>query len=350
MRRAFTLVELLVVIAIIGVLVALLLPAVQAAREAARRTQCRNNLKNIGLAMLNHESTLKFFPTAGATYGDYLECYATNGKPWAAPKQGLSWAFQILPYLEQGALANLGTTTIVQNTPVPLFNCPSRRGATQYEDPRWGKCYLMDYAGTQPGTWVNSTIRFDAANPSHVGTYDKIKAVFWYGGTGSLPLSTGYYDGVLVRSAWKRSIGTPSTCPVTGSPGVFVDGVPRATKMSQITDGSSNTLVVTEKYVYAGDYAGGGGSDDRGWLDGWDPDSMRLGCATPYADDTVLPAAVQGNETFHMGSAHTSAFQAVFADGSVHSINYDVPVIVLNSLATRNGEALNETEDRTGVN
>jgi hypothetical protein len=208
----------------------------------------------------------------------------------------------------------------------------------------------MDYAGAQPGTWVTSAIRFDAANPSHVATYDKLFAVFWYGGNGSLPLATGFYDGVLVRSPWKRSIGDPTTCPATGSPGAFVAGVPGPTKMAQITDGSSNTLVVTEKYVYAGNYAGGGGSDDRGWLDGWDPDSMLLGCATPYADDTVQPAGVQGDQTFHMGSAHASAFQAVFADGSVRSINYDVPVIVLNSLATRNGEALNETEDRTGVN
>ena len=150
-RRAFTLVELLVVIAIIGVLVALLLPAIQAAREAARRTQCKNNLKNVGLSVLNYESAHKEFPTGGASYGDRIECYAENGKAWVGKKQGMSWAYQILPYLEQGALHDIGDTDIVQSSHVPLYNCPSRRGPTLH-DSFWGPSYLMDYAGAQPAT------------------------------------------------------------------------------------------------------------------------------------------------------------------------------------------------------
>ena len=118
-KRAFTLVELLVVIAIIGVLVALLLPAIQAAREAARRTQCKNNLKNIGLSILNFESSLKQFPTGGVgsqvRIDDYLKDSYVNGNPNPNPKgpangpleQGLGWMYQILPYLEQGAVKNL---------------------------------------------------------------------------------------------------------------------------------------------------------------------------------------------------------------------------------------------------
>src|SRR5262245_58856859 len=123
-RGGFTLVELLVVIAIIGILVALLLPAIQAAREAARRTQCKNNLKNIGLGCQNHVSTFKVFPTSGAGWGDYLECYVSGGKPFGPTKQGLGWPFQILPYLEEGALHDLVKTSVMQNTPVPLYNCP----------------------------------------------------------------------------------------------------------------------------------------------------------------------------------------------------------------------------------
>jgi prepilin-type N-terminal cleavage/methylation domain-containing protein len=360
-RRAFTLVELLVVIAIIGVLVALLLPAIQAAREAARRAQCKNNLKNIGLSMLNYESTFKYFPTGGTTFGDRLECYAQNGKPWQAPKQGMSWAFQILPYLEQNALANIGSTEVVQNTPVSLYNCPSRRGPTQFTG-GYGTAYLMDYASAHPGTFVsaNSTVKADADRDKD--THDRVKAVFWAtsagGFSGGQPPDNGVYDGVIVRSPWRRSTssGYPQNCGPNPAPGSFALNVPSATKIAQITDGTSNTLVVSEKYINANDqygYAGGDASDDRGWLDGWDPDTVRCTMATPYPDSAISPIRNGGagqDQTYLFGSAHSAAFHGAFADGSVRSITYEVPIYVFNSLGTRNGEAIGETEDKTGVN
>ena len=99
---AFTLVELLVVIAIIATLIGLLLPAVQSAREAARRTQCKNQLKQMGLAMHGVVSSYKHFPTGGVVPWPEIEDYARGGKPLGPSKQGLSWGFQILPYLEEG--------------------------------------------------------------------------------------------------------------------------------------------------------------------------------------------------------------------------------------------------------
>src|SRR5262245_8130625 len=102
-RRAFTLVELLVVIAIIGILVALLLPAIQAAREAARRSQCKNNLRQIALSCLNHESTHKFFPHGGWSFG-----WMGDPDQGYGPQQPGGWIYAVAPYLEEQAVFNLG--------------------------------------------------------------------------------------------------------------------------------------------------------------------------------------------------------------------------------------------------
>src|SRR5688572_13009998 len=133
--RGFTLVELLVVIAIIGILIALLLPAVQAAREAARRTQCTNHLKQLSLGMLQHHEALGFMPTGG--WG-----WTWTGDPdrGFGLKQTGGWSYNILPYIEQTALHDLGrdndpnTITDPQRdgalkrdqTPVAEFVCPTR--------------------------------------------------------------------------------------------------------------------------------------------------------------------------------------------------------------------------------
>ncbi len=115
-RSGFTLVELLVVIAIIGILVGLLLPAVQMARESARRTQCTNNLKNVGLAFQNHEGTYKVLPTSGYDSSQLpwfsgTGAPAGTGSPYTGDKQLGGWAYQILPFMEQGNVYNPSSAT-----------------------------------------------------------------------------------------------------------------------------------------------------------------------------------------------------------------------------------------------
>ena len=138
LRRGFTLVELLVVIAIIGILIALLLPAVQAARESARRTQCRNNLKQIGLAYLNHHDIHKHFPTGG--WGWHWTGDPDRGYNKSQPG---GWAYNILPFIEQEGLREQGgggnpnvlepnqmaEAAVVAARALSVFTCPTRRQA-----------------------------------------------------------------------------------------------------------------------------------------------------------------------------------------------------------------------------
>ncbi|MBQ6107882.1 MAG: DUF1559 domain-containing protein, partial [Thermoguttaceae bacterium] len=134
-RKGFTLVELLVVIAIIGMLVGLLLPAVQQAREAARRMQCGNNLKQLGLACMNHESANMKFPSGG-----WGSTYCGDPDRGFGKGQSGNWAYSLLPYLEQNAIFQLGSTGVNtsitkkssaerMNTAINAFICPSRRTA-----------------------------------------------------------------------------------------------------------------------------------------------------------------------------------------------------------------------------
>lgn len=347
----FTLVELLVVIAIIGILVALLLPAIQAAREAGRRTACANQMRQMSLALQNHESSRKIFPSGGVEPWPYIEDYAAGGKPFAAPKQGLSWAFQILPYLEQDAVHNLVDSNQLNNTRVDLYVCPSRRGPTQHsETGRW----LMDYAalvGSPPRSaagdpngslrWVpiNSQAQYDTKLES--GQICSVALLF--GGTtihldagANLPKYTGENrklfatQGVIVRSSYFAE-------------GSFRHdfGLPGPTKFKHITDGASNTAVLCEKRIPADRYDGLEANgilradDDAGWSDGWDFDTLRLAYCQPTPDTGTFSAAASGGNQMASGSAHTSVFYCAFADGSVHGINYDIDVETFNLLANK---------------
>jgi len=378
-RSAFTLVELLVVIAIIGILVALLLPAIQAARESARRTQCQNNLKNIGLAVLNHADSRKVFPTGGSKYlrttpapGFELEENIENGKPLGPDRQGLGWGFQILPYLEETAAYQLTTSEDLQQVVVTVYVCPSRRPPKTVYSATFDVVFaFVDYAGAIPATFTTTarTVRYDPKigvplTPAAIGTLGRS----FYGGAGAGggdPPNNAIYDGVIVRCPW-RWTGTDTA---SGKQlGVWATSVPRPTTVAKITDGTSKTFMIAEKYVRSDNYEGGEGqarySDDRGWADGWDADAMRSACFVPVSDSD--PIGWQSNvqnyfadgfqvtgpfmglyNVLHFGSAHTSGINAVFADGSVHAISYDVDVEVFNGLATRDG---GESLDLAAVN
>ena len=355
-RKGFTLVELLVVIAIIGILVALLLPAIQAARESARRTECQNKLKQIGLAIHNHVDSLKVFPTGGAEYNALITSYSTNGKPFGPEKQGLSWTYQILPYLEEGAIKNLTTNIELQKASLPIYVCPTRRTVNMAQVTgvqaailnQW--IFLADYAAAQPCTIQCPPGSPSCPNPPTLYTpaplpltrtaYTTNATSFWGGRNQSKPFPNNYqvYDGVIVRTGWHWQQK------------IFMKGFPAPVSFAKITDGTSNTFLIGEKYVRPDWYGGGSWSDDKGWSDGWDLDVMRSTCFPVYQDNdpagySFTPLNAQNVDIFgkeadvyYFGSAHIAGFNSVFADGGVRMLKFDIDGVLFNALATRAGE------------
>jgi prepilin-type N-terminal cleavage/methylation domain-containing protein len=360
-HNAFTLVELLVVIAIIGVLVGLLLPAIQAAREAGRKSQCQNNLRQIGLAIHNHANALRVFPTGGAVSSPKIENYVANGKPWGPDKQGLGWAYQILPYLEEGALRGLVKQDQLQAAVISIYVCPSRRSVSLAQASAanlGGKdVFLIDYAASQPCTvecpavspdCPNPAPRYDAQNsvPISLENYELNWPSFWGGANMNFKQQGHYqvYDGVIVRTPWRRN--DPLLTHGLPGGGEFLSGAPGPTPFAKITDGTSKTFILGEKYVRSDLYEGGGTSDDHGWSEGWDPDIIRSTCFQPYHDSDGFQFESLGaddifgpeRDVIYFGSAHAGGFHGIFADGSIRTLAFDINVALFNSLATRAGE------------
>jgi prepilin-type N-terminal cleavage/methylation domain-containing protein/prepilin-type processing-associated H-X9-DG protein len=318
-KLAFTLVELLVVIAIIGILVALLLPAIQAAREAARRTQCINQLKQMGTALLNHENALGEFPTGGT------EPWHDEGGEDTRFGKGYGWMVQILPYVENTALKDIskgyGRGDIerdqeVRGTPVPLYFCPSKRGivvrvtSKSAEDCSRG-CALNDYAGVTPANVLDI---------NHLSN-----GWFWQGITHG-NIERLYQRGTFALGGKKYNVSFQGVITRTGLGG--------GCKTKDITDGLSNTVAIGEKRLYTNRYELGDWHDDIGWTDGWDPDIMRFTGYQP-GPDIVSPPVEPAGFGYHFGSSHPSVFNAVFADGHVAQIEYEIDLVVFNAMGDR---------------
>ena len=346
--RGFTLVELLVVIAIIGILIALLLPAVQAAREAARRMSCSNNLKQLGLAALNHHDTRGHFPLGAAT------------------NEGSMWSYYTLPYMEDGAAYDAATigenaqgnfqwgnpsgpysnvnllpdeirrNTRLQEMVFPTMRCPSAALLEHQLDVAMDNFYVMRRV---PASYLGN--------------------------------ATGLVDNGYTAKCPTKLIAVPSGRPATQESRFGdLDGVIFAwskVKISQITDGTSKTMLFGEALhdTETQETFGGQKEPDQGnrkdhWAIGSDDiDISRAGAhgldVSECLGSLAVPINYQNNfpnnsacdspasvdcqrVQLAFGSPHSGGFQMVRCDGSVAFITEDIETNVRVELGTRAGQ------------
>jgi len=331
-RRGWTWVEVMVVLAVVAVIVLLVLPAIQQSREAARRTQCRNSLKGIGLALSNYHDGFKTLPP-----GYVLD---TDG-----PYLGWGWCVSLTPYMEattrHGRLSEF-TSSGINSLPqsawflksVPGLSCPT--DYPEYREDNYVPHVLVSTDSVTDGIVIPPTL--DVPNHFARSNYFGV-AGYLHAEVGGIAFDAGGEPAgksPLVNAGSLGNIGTTFSvghryCDPANFRGVF--GQNSWTKFDDIKDGLANTLLVGERYAPKND---GPGAVGHGTWVGVPDCSTAAGLAMALGDTAVkLNAGARTRaETTGFGSAHTGGSHFLFADGAVRFIRNEIDIGLYRSLSS----------------
>jgi prepilin-type N-terminal cleavage/methylation domain-containing protein len=315
-RIGFTLIELLVVIAIIAILIALLLPAVQQAREAARRTQCRNNLKQLGLALHNYHDTFNTFSPGFVSKIDTN----TMADITSSERSMFAWGALILPFVEQGNLFNLldtGHALTLDQRLADRTNFPNLLAAVQTP-------LAVFRCASDSGPPLNNFERGSAGAEMTGGFYNRL---IW-DGTTKYPIATSNY--VMCMNAGDST--TPAVWPGQYGPPLGIGFQNSSIRIRDITDGTSNTFALGERAWRFADLTVGAGtiyaiSADVPGLDqggSWNVKAAGTNVLGLTYDGPNRSDFNRQHQSRGFNSPHTGGLFFLFCDGSVQFISENI--------------------------